>query len=301
MGLYGIISHVTFEIPRTFLVRGREETVKRADSVLKDGASLKKALEETEYIHMVWNPQKGVDRVLQFRGEKEERLDTPLQPYEHVFTNKWLNYAAAAVLWVVNVAEYSNIRILREAAYLLINLANPIEGKDFVDKWYLALPSDDQVLVDTVLRVQFTEVWFEMGQTTEVLGALDRLFESDPLATGNFGVEIYCAKASPFWMSQSYGRDVMRIDPFWWEWNPKGNARDYFDKFWDATMHIPTARLHWGKMLPTIGKQYQGFSIGPDYARKAFPKYDAWMALRAQRDPHNVFVTDYWREMLGIN
>jgi hypothetical protein len=56
-------------------------------------------------------------------------------------------------------------------------------------------------------------------------------------------------------MSQSYGRDVVRIDPYWWEYNPEGNLTDFFEKYWKALLPIETARLHWGKHFPAVGNR----------------------------------------------
>jgi D-arabinono-1,4-lactone oxidase len=101
-------------------------------------------------------------------------------------------------------------------------------------------------------------------------------------------------------MSQSYGRDVIRIDPYWWECNPRGTLEEFFAKYWDVLLVIPTARLHWGKHIPKVGSKYGDMTIGPDYVAKAFPKFGDWMRLREKYDPEQVFVTTYWRELLGI-
>jgi len=45
----------------------------------------------------------------------------------------------------------------------------------------------------------------------------------------------------------SYGSDVIRIDPYWWEHNVKGNLNDFFSVFWKGLLQIEGARCHWGK------------------------------------------------------
>jgi hypothetical protein len=37
--------------------------------------------------------------------------------------------------------------------------------------------------------------------------------------SGNFIVELYSAKQSPYWLSPSYGYIVLRVDLYWWNKN----------------------------------------------------------------------------------
>jgi FAD/FMN-containing dehydrogenase len=300
MGLFGVITHVTVRLSNAYLVKGVEETVATKDSILADAATLATALREQAYVHGVWFPTTGVDRVLQFTATQAPSTD-PVVPYVHILKQAYMNYAAAAALYAVNELEDTSSTLLHELADVIVAIVNPIDApKAFCDHWYLALPNDDQALIDTVIRVQFTEIWFDVDRTPDVYAALRALFDADSLAAGNFGVEVYGAKASPFWMSQSYGRDVVRVDPYWWEYNPTGNIDDFFMKYWKALLTIPTARLHWGKHFPAVGTSFGSMTMGPDYVRKAYPKLDDWLKLRATYDPSQVFATAYWRNLLGI-
>lgn len=101
-------------------------------------------------------------------------------------------------------------------------------------------------------------------------------------------------------MSMSYGRDVIRIDPYWWEYNVIGDLDEYFDKFWKVLLPFESARLHWGKHWPAVGKTYGSRTIGPGFVEESYPKFGEWKALRAQFDPKNVFVTKYWNNLLGL-
>ena len=49
-------------------------------------------------------------------------------------------------------------------------------------------------------------------------------------------------------------------------------------------------RLHWGKSL----------SGDVAYLKERYPRWDDFMQLREKMDPHQIFVTDYWRKHLGI-
>jgi FAD/FMN-containing dehydrogenase len=300
MGLFGVLTHVTMKLRKSYLVKGEEVTVATRDSILASPGALTAAFKEHPYVHAVWFPGRGVDRVLQFTAAPAPNT-APVVPYRHVLQNYWMSYAAALALYSVAELQSVGSKALQELANLLIKLVNPIGSPQrFSDRWYIALPNDDQALIDTAIRVQFTEVWLDVEKTPEVMAALRALFERDPLAGGNFGVEVYGAKASPFWLSQSYGRDVVRIDPYWWEYNPRGKLQTFFAKYWNALLTIPTARLHWGKHFPAVGTKFGDMTMGPDYVAKAFPKFREWLAKRAAYDPHQLFVTSYWRSMLGI-
>jgi hypothetical protein len=37
-----------------------------------------------------------------------------------------------------------------------------------------------------------------------------------------------------------------------------------------------------------------------NFLSRRYPRWDDFLALRAERDPNNIFLTDYWRERLGL-
>ena len=122
----------------------------------------------------------------------------------------------------------------------------------------------------------------------------------DPKAAGNFATEIYGAKKSDFWLSMSYGEDMVRIDPYWFHWN-SGDKREFFTNFWNALLPLDEhVRLHWGKWLPEPGQICGGKAFNLAYLKTAFPKMEEWLKLREIYDPKNVFLTDYWRKILEI-
>lgn len=301
-GLFGVITSVTLKLQKNYLVKGTEETVRTSDSILASGETLKSALTNNTYVHAVCFAQPGVDRVLQFRAEQAPETE-PVVPYTHILHDHWQNYFAALALYLVDLLYAQQSEPLRKLADELLILMSPLSEVPtrFCDHWYLALPNDDQAMIDELIRVQFTEVWLDIDKTPEVYAALTELFSKDPDAVGNFGVEVYCAKASPFWMSPSYQRDVIRIDPYWWEFNPTGKLEEFFEKYWKALLPIETARLHWGKHLPSLGAKYGPHTIGPEYVQNSYPQFKAWLEKRQEFDPEQIFLTTYWRSLFGID
>lgn len=310
MGLFGIITYVTLTLQKAYYVSGDEVTIPTKESFLSDAATFKQHFDNYDYVHGVSFPQQGVDRVLQFTGKQASIDGNQRIEYHHPLQKSYMDYAAALALYVMNELEHEadkgkknpiEEKILRDIFAGILDIIMPLKEKNhFCDFWYIALPNDDQALIDTIIRVQFTEIWIDMNDIELVFHKLKTIF-ADPDAGGNFGVEIYATKQSKFWMSQSYGHNVIRIDPYWWEFNPTGNIKKYYEKFWKELLPIPSARLHWGKHFPEINKQYGDKIIGPEYVKKTFPKFDDWMKLRNQFDPHQIFVTQYWRDLLGIS
>lgn len=80
---------------------------------------------------------------------------------------------------------------------------------------------------------------------------------------------------------------------FWYTANdgaPNGKG-EYYDQFWKLFIDagIPF-RLHWGKFVPD-----NDFNYWAAYYRANLPKMEDFLTLREQRDPNDVFLTDYWK------
>ena len=69
--------------------------------------------------------------------------------------------------------------------------------------------------------------------------------------------------------------------------------RDYYPQFWELLKEFDY-RLHWGKYLSNLP------STGPESLRARYPRWDDFMELREKMDPNQIFLTDYWRNYLGI-
>ncbi len=303
MGLFGIITHVTFRLPQTFLVKGTEESFEFVDSTLGpgDGTShVESSLKDIEYYHVTWFPQKYVGRVMEWKGKQTETGD--IVPYHHTLQSIMASLAAAGVLKITNaiVQREEPTDLDYKIMALLLKLFIPLDKpQSFCDLWYKTLPNDNQVPEDTIIKVDFTEIWIPVEKCQQVMDILEKMFQDNPKSAGSFAVEIYGAKESPFWMSMSHGSDVIRVDPYWWHYN-EGNIRDFYAYYWDALLGIEGARLHWGKWLPLPGQKCGTIVFNQEWMSKAYPKYEAWMQLRAVSDPDQVFVSSYWRGILSI-
>lgn len=307
MGLFGVITHVVFKLPKKFLVKGIEENKLCEDSFLKKDSAgnfskLDKALfEEHEYVHINWFSQKYVNRVTHWTAQKTS-LEAPIEAYIHPLSSKFLNYTAAAFLMIITILDTlaSNSLFIQMIKSILTKPFVPLNTNiAFCDVWYKALPLDDQVDVDGLMDNLYSEMWFPRNQINTVMKKLEDLLATDSEASGNLMIEIYAAKKSPFWISPSYDRDSFRVDLYWWRRNI-GSSKKYFSRFWNVLLDVPGARLHWGKFLPTPGEKYGNTLFDIEFLRHAYPKLNEWLAFRELMDPKQLFVSDYWRKVFAI-
>ena len=180
MGLFGVITFVTFRVGRKFYVRGVEENVD--DSFLKDGAKLEKMLRDTEYLRINWFPQKFLKRAMQWTGKQKEPNDEKRVPYRHSLASPLVSIGAWLVLLINNCILGSSGELTDEwlqfIAFLLKGFVplSPCGKQQFFDHWWHALPADQQAPNNTIIRVDFTEIWLPIAKCQEVMEQLDRYF-----------------------------------------------------------------------------------------------------------------------------
>lgn len=308
LGLFGVITHVTLICEPRYFVEGAETNIQQNKSLLvKENGKyrLEEALANNDYLHLNWFAQKKVKRVMQWTGSRTDKME-PFKPYDSELRNEWMNRLAAIVLRIGNLLEIFdpnlpfNARLIGKLLEPFVPLDDP--PKEFRDFWYRALPSDDAVDVDKAIPIQFTEIWLPVNQLTQTLDALIPAIDKEQRMAGNFAIELYGAKDSPFWMSPAYSRKegAVRVDVFWWARN-LGSRERFFAYYWDLLLELKGARLHWGKYLPVVGKKYGSITFGPEFIRQAYSeRMGDWLKCRARFDPDGVFLTDYWRAILGI-
>jgi D-arabinono-1,4-lactone oxidase len=164
---------------------------------------------------------------------------------------------------------------------------------------------------DELLRTEFTETWIPVGRTQEVMQLLNRHFtepsdDHEALRrTGTYAWELYGAMPTRFWLSAAhsggddeYKDGVFRVDPYWFADNAGDPARTFYPQLWDLLRDngIPF-RLHWGKFQPIYEPHDRRWV---DFFRAQYPRWDDFLRLRAERDPNNIFLTDYWRDRFGL-
>jgi hypothetical protein len=77
------------------------------------------------------------------------------------------------------------------------------------------------------------------------------------------------------------------------ESNPGDPRQTFFPQFWDLFSDLDF-RLHWGKNL------FPDRSRTAARLRESYARWSDFMDLRGTLDPDGVFLSDYWREHLGL-
>lgn len=305
MGLFGVITHVSFRLPEMKFVEGTESNLAFADSMLGPNeygqSKLKESLEKHEYMRVNWFPQKEVMRVQEWVGKQSFSVGD-IVPYNSILSNIFAAGMAAIALAICNFLLQkpeptdTDYEIIGDVLRPFVPLNN--KPVSFRDIWFETLPMDNKAHTDSIIRVHFTEIWLPLNQCQTIVDRLEELFKNQK-AANNFATEIYGAKKSPFWLSMSYDQDMVRVDPYWWAYN-KGDPRVFFSYFWDVLLDIPGVRLHWGKYLPLPGQKCGNTTFNSEYLKSVYPKMHEWLTLRQEMDPDQVFVTEYWRGILDI-
>lgn len=191
--------------------------------------------------------------------------------------------------------------LARYVPYLIKDILDPFVPngtQDFQDTWMCGLPMDNQ-MDDQLWPTEFTELWIPVDQVTSVMQALRDFYRANGDAvqayqhTGAFSCELYAAKASPFWMSPSYGADMFRVDVFWFGLNAGSPSDQFYPMFWELLERFKF-RPHWAKVLPSASDRWRA------YYRQNVPMLERFLELRKAMDPRQIFVSEYWRDHLGI-
>lgn len=313
MGLLGIITSVTFQCVPTFNIAGMETTSGYTDCKLNlfdsgdDGRpSVVSFFENAEYSRMMWWPQKGIEKTLLWEAHRitasPDFKPKPYYEFAPIFGSERPAQIAASVLFrlfsIINPPGPSTflgrvlVRILKPLFPLIVNifLASGVKGpQKFQDYWSDGIPMDNRVDY-TLIPVQFSELWIPVARAAEVMTRIrDHFRDHDITQVGTFTVEVYATPSNTFWMSPAYGEDVIKYDMFWFPLNKGNPSTDFYPQFWKLLKEFEF-RPHWGKFLPDNATELKAL----------YPRWDDFMKLREEMDPHQIFVTSYWRGHLGI-
>jgi len=306
MGLYGIVSTVTFQCVPRFDIIGKQMTRTYARSPVdlfggRDGG-LRKWMDDNQYNRLLLWPQKNVKKVQLWSARRTVPADAArthkagkfaAKPFQQV--PELLQSVAHAIYEHTDRTPPPYPKGTVDGMTAAINTFITEGDEEFWDAWFTGLPMDNKVS-DRFLPTEFTELFVDIGKTEAAMKTLNDFWEQDDRMgrTGPNATEVYPARASKFWMSPSYGRDSFRIDVFWF----KSGATDPDAVFYPQYFHLLSQfdfRFHWGKHLSLPNS-----TTGPAYRRRVSPAWDSFMKWRQWFDKDQIFVTKYWRDHLGI-
>lgn len=222
------------------------------------------------------------------------------------------SFLVTLIILIIGIIPISILAIFQFLTRLILtpvlNILQPLTTdknpkKEFEDYYYRSLPMDNAA-DDVLLGTEFTEIWLPIQYSEQVMNLLNEHYNKNGYAaTGAFSNEIYGGHPTQFWMHQGYtnGSDefkdgTIRVDLFWYMGNTgvPNDRNGYYSQFWNLfkQANIPY-RLHWGKFVPDYD-----FEIWANYYKENLPMLTEFLKLRENRDPNNLFLTDYWKQRL---
>jgi L-gulonolactone oxidase len=141
---------------------------------------------------------------------------------------------------------------------------------------------------DCLFKQHVDEWAIPIDRTGEALRAIRALIAERGFRV-HLPIEVRFAKADSIWLSPCHGRDSAYIGVI--AYMPYGRStphREYFEAF-EALMMRLGGRPHWAKRFGPVAATL----------RERYPRWDAFMALRAELDPSGTFSNGYTDRVLG--
>ena len=266
MGALGILVEVTLRCVDAFTLRADERPMALADVL----AGLDEHLGANDHCELYWYPYTG--RAQLKRNNRVPANDQPLSAFRG-----WLDDDLLANR-VFGVACRLGQRVPAMVPAISAVAARALTARTYTGR-------SDRVFC-TPRRVRFTEMEYEVPREAmpEVLGALPGILDRLPFKV-QFPVEVRFTGPDDVWLSHGYGRESAYIAVHQFAGSP---YEPYFRAV-EAVCEPLGGRPHWGKL------HYRD----ADSLRKAYPKFDDFVAVRDRVDPNRVFTNDYLDRVLG--
>lgn len=269
LGALGVISTVTLRCVPSFTLAA-EEAPDRLDPVLERFDDLAR---DNDHVEFYWFPHG--DRTLVKRNNRlpEGRSPRPLHP-----ARAFLEYS------LVENHLFGLVCRLGRAVPSLVKPLNRLSGAVLSARSY----SDRSHRVFVTERaVRFVECEYAIPRDA-VRHVLDQLRRSvDRLRHPvMFPVEVRVAAEDDIWMSTAYQRPTTYVAVHQYTGMP---YQHWFETF-QAIADEVGGRPHWGKM----------HRLGADALRERYPRFDDFLRVRAEVDPHGTFRNAYLDRVLGL-
>ncbi len=268
LGALGIVTEVTLQCVPAFLLNAREEPV-ALSAVLAD---LDDLVDGNDHFEFYFFPH--TDKALTKRNNRvpEGTPAAPLAQWRHLLDDELLSNTV-----------YERVQRLATRRPSLIPRINSLSGsllgaREFTD-------ASHEVFVSP-RRVRFRESEFALPRAAaaEAIGEMQRWYAASGEHV-SFPVEVRFTAADDIWLSTGHERDNVYIAVHQYH---RTDPTRYFAAMQDIfTAH--EGRPHWGKM----------HTLGADYFRTVYPRFDDFVAVRDRLDPDRKFTNDYLRQVLG--
>ncbi len=268
LGALGIVTEVTLQCVPAFLLHAREEPMSLAAVV----ADLDSLADENDHFEFFFFPH--TDKALTKRNNRVPAgtAKSPLPKWRHKVDDEFLSNTV-----------YEQIQRLGAKRPGLVPTMNSISGSLLGAREYT--DSSHKVFISP-RDVRFREAEFALPRAAaaEAIRQMRSWFK-DTDERVSFPVEVRFAAADDIWLSTGHERDNVYLAVH--QFHRMDHTR-YFGVMQDIfTAH--EGRPHWGKM----------HTLGPDYLRTVYSRFDDFRAVRDELDPERKFTNDYLTQVLG--
>lgn len=266
IGALGILVDVTLRCVPAFTLLADERPMALSEVL----ARLDDDIAGNQHVEFYWYPY--TDRAQLKRNNPVAESDRPLSKFRGWMDDEFLANTVFQGACRLGRAIPAMVQPISAVA------ARALTARTYTDR-------SDRVFC-TPRRVRFTEMEYEVPRAAmpEVLDALPRIIDELPFKV-QFPVEVRFTGPDDVWLSHGYGRDSAYIAVHQFTGSP---YEPYFRAV-EAVCEPLGGRPHWGKL------HYRD----ADSLRKAYPKFDDFVAVRDRLDPARVFANGYLDRVLG--
>jgi L-gulonolactone oxidase len=266
LGALGVVTEVTLRCAEAFVLEARERPEPLADVL----AGLDESVEGNDHFEFFWFPH--TDRVQSKRNNRVPADDRPLPRWRGWLDDQFLANTV-----------YGGACRLGRAVPAAVPAINAISARALTARTYTGR---SDLVFCTPRRVRFVEMEYGLPRAAlpEALTALRRIVDGLPFKVG-FPVEVRFTAGDDIWLSHGYGRDSAYVAVQQFVGAP---YEPYFRAFERVCADIG-GRPHWGKL------HYRD----AESLRPAYPRFDDFLAVRDELDPHRTFANPYLERVLG--
>ncbi|MFI5934890.1 D-arabinono-1,4-lactone oxidase [Actinoplanes sp. NPDC051494] len=266
IGALGILVEVTLRCVPAFILLADERPMALKEIL----ALLDEGIATNDHLEFYWYPY--TDRAQLKRNNRVDESHAPLSAFRGWLDEEFLSNT------VFQGACNLGRRIPALVPTISAVAARALTARTYTER-------SDKVFC-TARRVRFVEMEYEIPREhlPEALAALPTIIDKLPFKV-QFPVEVRFTGPDDVWLSHGYGRDSAYIAVHQFsgaEYEP------YFRAF-EAVCEPLGGRPHWGKL------HYRD----AESLRRAYPKFDDFLAVRDQLDPDRVFTNPYLQQVLG--
>jgi L-gulono-1,4-lactone dehydrogenase len=266
VGAVGVVTEVTLRTTDAFVLHADERPAPLPDVL----AGIDERVAENDHFEFYWFPY--TDRTLTKTNNRVPADDRPRSRFSAWFNDDLMeNTALGGVVRLARAVPAWTPALMRTSARL-------VSARDYTER--------SDVVFTSPRRVRFVEMEYGLPRAAlpEAFAALRRIVATLPDRI-SFPVEVRFTAADDIWLSHGHGRDNVYIAIHQFVGMP---YEAYFRAF-EAACAPLGGRPHWGKMH---------WRTAADL-RPAYPRFDAFLAVRDRVDPDRVLASDYTRQVFG--